>query len=257
MVVHFSLLFVILILLFLPRINRNIKYSDILKISFLLIWFYSAFRFDYGPDYQSYLALFKELKKGYKPDDIEFGYILFLNMFPNYYIMIIFTSTLMCYSFYYIIRKYIPNRYYWIAILFMFLEMMMLLYNYVAMRTALCVYIFILAFHFLAIKKLLPYMLLIILASTIHISSLVLIPVYFITDKRLGKTFKIILVTVAILILIFSSIYTIRMFEYFLAIRYFEKYDMYLNDLETGPLSIGSLLISLLFFPPSSLQYVT
>lgn len=38
------------------------------------------------------------------------------------------------------------------------------------------------------------------------------------------------------------------MFEYFLAIRYFEKYDMYLNDLETGPLSIGSLLISLLFF---------
>lgn len=193
MIVHLSLMCITCIICILPKINKKLSYSTCLKFSFILICVYTAFRYDYGPDYYSYSQLFDLLKSGNPHFPVEPLFVLFMDLFPRFYLFIIVTSIFFSFSFYYLLNKYIEGRYYWLCMLFLFLEITLLLDNLIAMRSALCVYIFIFAFQFILKRKFIPYVFLIMVASVIHISSLVLLPFYFIYYlPKLSKYKKII-----------------------------------------------------------------
>ena len=108
---YLSVLFSILFLNILPFGDKK-RTRVILPISFLILWVFLAFRYNYGVDYINYNHLF------YAPELFEENIKsepLFWNIFKSfeyYYQFIIFQATVICLTFYYFAKKYIKRACY-------------------------------------------------------------------------------------------------------------------------------------------------
>ena len=161
-----------------------------------VICVFSAIRFDFGPDYQSYWNIYEHIKgvslDGYAGvgAGAEKGFLYFLQLFPNYTSFIVFNSVVWIIANYYFLSRYADYRYYWLLLLFIFFDSNYLLLNLVAMRSAMSAYLFIVAFLFLVNGKRLVYVLLILLAGQIHTTSLALLALVVLTNKKRSILFS-------------------------------------------------------------------
>lgn len=117
MQVHLIILIIVLLLNIIPqRFIRRKRY--ILPLSFLIITVYLSIRYNYGPDYFSYLHSFYSgaQEKTYGTSEVLF--YGFMHLFSKYYMFIIFHTIIVMFTFYYFVRKYINSKYY---VLFFFL----------------------------------------------------------------------------------------------------------------------------------------
>ena len=108
-------------------------------------------------------------------DRFEYGYQIFENIlasiFKNPYSIIITSALIITLMNIYFIKKYTSQ----IAItVFVFLTQMILLFQYSAIRQALAICCFYVAFKYLLEGRLLRYFLLILLATSFHTSAIVL-----------------------------------------------------------------------------------
>lgn len=166
-----------------------------LFFAFFVIFVFQALRFDYGPDYMEYLAMFKEINgnivslgsisslyditRGHeigwviinilcKPIGF-FGLIIVLAAFENWVI----------YSF---VKKYVPHNMYWVAVACYALSSTLFLISACSMlRQWLAIILFLIAFQYIEKRDPLKYCLIIAVAITIHTSAFILLPFYFVT----------------------------------------------------------------------------
>ncbi len=238
MVVHFTLLTITLFLSFLPKISAYKNHLALLRMSFFLIFIYAAIRYGYGNDYFSYYNMHDDIRSGLERKHTEVGFQFLLGLFPKYYQFIIFTSAIQSYAFYYLFKKYADREYYWFAFFMMFMQQMLMLENFAAMKSAICVYIFIFSIQFIIKKKPFHYFGLIYLATLFHTSSAILFPLYFavyVSKINIGS-YKFVIIMLSVF---FFSEFLISLIleEVFSRTHYFDSYLPY-NEYFDRELSI-------------------
>jgi len=165
--------------------HRRIDWG--LKFSFILIFFFLSFRYQFGNDYDTYLDLFYKFSS---LEDYDFtnpfslfyepGWVILNFLFQSlgFFSMNIFLALLSCIVYYSFVVKYIPKNLYWLAVFIYVFTPSFLLLQSTAMRQSVGVMIFIFSIDYLIKKRFLPYLLLILLASLFHYSAIFLIFVY-------------------------------------------------------------------------------
>ena len=166
-----------------------------LLLSFLTITVFSALRYNYGPDYLPYFE-FYEMINAYEGSIFDFNYIesvtnkgeygwTYINVLCRsigYFGLIIVMAIFHNAVIYIFVKKNVPSKWWWFSVfIYFFCSRYFFIGSCSTYRqwTAAC--IFVIASQFIANKKPIPYFLLILGASFIHKSALILLPVYFVS----------------------------------------------------------------------------
>ena len=231
---------------------KNIQWG--LKVSFTLIFLFLALRYNFGNDYETYLNAFIEISQYNQIDiiniysQVEPGWIILNWLFRSFgfFAMTAVLALFNCVVYYRFIKKYVPVRYYWLAIfLYIFSPGFMLVHS-TAMRQSIAIMVFIFSLDYLNKKDAIRYFLCIGLASLFHLSALILLPVYLLGLFN-WKNYK---VNGAIFVSIFVSLFLIGesltpYIKQFIS-KYFGKYEVY-QDAGVVNTGLGALFLSMLF----------
>ena len=207
----FIILFVLTIIQIVVRWN---KYSNhtIFYILFLIFWFTAGLRYETGIDWNTYTVNFAKtipinivLSNGF-----NFGEGMFLELsyglicsFVKYlggsiqsvfFIMAFISSFFLFKS----IQIYSCNKSFSLLIYFCFAYLIL---DMTGMRQAVALNIFFYSLQFIVNKNLSKYLLFICFATTFHLSAVIFLPLYFISDMKISN--KVMYITVGIGLLIF------------------------------------------------------
>lgn len=178
------------------RLPKSDKGKQIAKIAFVLVvfvqlWLLAAFRNNTGNDYYMYAeGFFRMGVSGFSDlsyKDWEIGFILLTKVIvyftKNKVIYFAVTALLSLIGPAYLIAKYskMPSLSALLYVNFFFYYIAM---NYVRQAIALSIICF--AWDFLKKKKFIPYLLIVAVAATFHISALIMLVVYFIVKTKAG-----------------------------------------------------------------------
>ncbi len=209
-----------------------------LKISFLLIFLFLALRYDFGNDYQGYGNFFIEVSQCDQvaacanKQHFEIGWLWLNWLFRSFgfFAMLATLALITCAVYYRFIQKYVPPRYYWLAVfIYVFYPDFMLIHAS-AMRQSLAIVLFIFALDYLYKKDAIRYLLCVGLASLFHFSALILLPVYLLGlfNWKINRATGMILVSIFGLLVIFSASFAPYLKEFISC--YFEKYAGYQDE---------------------------
>lgn len=102
----------------------------------------------------------------------------------NFYGLTVFVAIFFWFTLYFVLKKYMTN----INIFFVIAMYKYLLdVSFIYMRQSVAVAIFILSLRYILKKKVIPYMLLVVFAATVHFSAVILIPIYWINRIKITK----------------------------------------------------------------------
>ena len=158
-----------------------------LFISFIIIFLFLSFRYNYGNDYTGYYKRFQEINRYVEFDiydkqiNFEPGWSVLCILFKpiGFFGMVGFLSFLYCYIFYDLIKKYVPFNLYWFAVFILVFSSEFLLTHLSTMRQTLAILTFIFSLRFIYKKNIILYITFVLLASTFHSSAILLLPIYF------------------------------------------------------------------------------
>jgi hypothetical protein len=208
-----------------------------LKISFTLIFLFLALRYNFGNDYETYLNAFIDITYHGEPGWVFLNWI-FRSLGPlGFFAMTAGLALFNCAIYYRFIKKYVPVGYYWLAIfLYIFYPDFMLI-NSSAMRQSIAIALFVFSLDYLCKKDAIRYFLCIGLASTFHLSALILLPVFLLAlfNRNNYKFNGAIFISIYISLFIFGESLSLYI-KKFVSI-FFEKYEVYTTD--TGVYSTG------------------
>lgn len=166
-------------------------------ISFLVLFFVSAFRGDFSTDYRGYEDIYQRfsrynfvdlLQRPLFLENPETGYLLFQQairvIFDNVLFIFIITSAITVFCNIYTLKKISV-----MPLLGVFLYMHFGEYHsgFNLIRQALAVAITMLGTKYLFDRKMIKYFLIILLAGTIHTSVFIMIPFYFVATVRINR----------------------------------------------------------------------
>lgn len=168
--------------------RKSREFLNINKILvFLPPFLVLALRYGIGVDYFfTYVPIFEKLAQGYNYEGVEIGYILLnkiiLLFTDNYYWLFIVTSFIFCYFMF----KSIFQQSKYIAIsVYIFLTAGLYFYSMNVMRQTIGFAIFLYALKYIKENNFKKYFVYIIIASLIHKSCLIYLPIYFIQNLKI------------------------------------------------------------------------
>lgn len=250
MLVTFVVGVVVVFLAYLVSLTRNPRY---LFVSFIILFFYLALRYDFGNDYMNYYNIFDDIKRSnwsevYRlanvnqfGETMEFGYI-YLNKvfssFTNFYFFIAFQSFLFCFVYYQLIAKHVNYHLVWLSLFILVFHISLLVRNLSGIRQAFAVFCFIYSIRYLINRSFIRYLFCIILAVLFHYSAIILLPLYFVfTTKQVSKLESMVYVALYIL-LVFSGEFILYPIK-FVVSNYLPKYFSYIENQDIGSVSSG------------------
>ena len=189
-----------------------------LKISFLIIFLFTAFRYDFGTDYSSYHSLFEEIIQHttyttLNSEDfrIETGWLILNYLFKplGFYIFIVVLSGFFSYTYYYLIKKYVPENYYWLAVFIYIFFYNLLLIQLSAIRQTLGISIFLFSINYVIEGRgSIKFILLTILSSFFHSSSLYLLLLVIFYIPKIRQSLKVghVIIILFIFLLVFGQV---------------------------------------------------
>jgi hypothetical protein len=213
-----------------------------LEIAFIILTLFMSIRYNFGNDYAGYLEKFLIIGK-YSSFDTEFehleiGWIFLCYIFqPIGFFGMIIVLTIFEYAVIYrLIKKNVTKDWYWLSVVIFTLNTSHMLIFSSMMRQFLAMCIFILAAEYIIKKQWIFAVILVILASTIHSSALVLIPFVFFGYIGLTLTRKKAIIWFGIYLLLhFIAVELLSDYVFsFLAIDQFAKYELYIGQEKEG-----------------------
>jgi hypothetical protein len=239
---------------------RNDKYG--LFTSFILIFLFLAFRYNYGNDYQAYFKLFRNINRAYDfflsgSSRIEIGWILLNRIFNplGFFAMVIGLALINCVVYYKFIKNYVDKKFYLFAVFIYYFNSYFLLIQLSAMRQCLAIFLFIYALHLIINRENVKSVIVILLACSFHSSALILIPLLILI--MLLRNVRITLVHIFIIETIYISIFSLGKIYKPLLMNiagslFGSKYSFYITtDAHPGLFNIliySSLLLILLIY---------
>lgn len=240
-------IFIVYIITHISKKNSKFNDSVFLILSFALLFFFVAFRkTSIGNDTMEYIKLFKNCSL-YKWDFLgansryEIGYIIF-NIILSYvssntrFFMIIM-SLIFNYSVFRFIKDNSKNYLFSIII---YINLLFFYQSMSSMRHFFALSIILLAFRFVKEKKLLKYLIMVLLASSFHIAALVsflIFPLYHM--KFNGK--RVIIFSIFTFII---SIFLSKVFPYLSILTNRSDYYNYM----IGEAKLANIILFLIFF---------
>lgn len=234
-------------------------YKSGLKVSFSLIFIFLALRYNFGNDYQAYYTGFLEISSNVKVDYInnsdhfEVGWIFFNWLFRHigFFAMIAVLASINCVVYYRFIKKYVPTKYYWLAVFFYIFNPGFMLIHASAMRQSIAIAIFIFSLNYIHKRDLIRYVITISVASLFHSSALILYLVYFLNLVSLkNKGTRVVFFVTFVALFLFQK--SLLPYLNILISNYFDKYEIYQEagvvGTGLGILYLSTLLILLLYY---------
>ena len=157
------------------------------QISFLILFVFSALRYQYGSDYNSYYTFFHHVKEGYGNLEIEeIGFYFINKIFPSFYLMVAVLSGIFLAFIYKLVISHLEVEEYKYALFIFLVDPYLFLMSLSMMRQAFAIVLFGMAIYFARQKKYVYYILICLLATTIHTSAIILIPFVFVANTNKG-----------------------------------------------------------------------
>lgn len=237
-----------------------------LNIAFLLITIFLGIRYMWGSDYSAYLRIFRDTN-AYNDFDIfnlgqsefivdtnkEYGWA-FLNRLAGvshigFFGLVLVLTIFECWAVHKMIEKYVPGKYYWVAILTWFFTASSFCVNASMMRQYLCICIYLLVIDMMIERRnkkiLILSILIILLATTIHKSSVILLlslPLFYIKVGNGQRTYTW-MVVIGVLFVVWSILGRSLIEPYITLFLEesddYSQYMRYMNQEHTGGLSTG------------------
>lgn len=157
--------------------------KQILLFTFFILFIFAAIRYGYGNDYFAYKEGFNSIHAGYHVI-FEPLYVQINKLCPSFEFVVIISSICSILPAYYLINRYVCKKYQWISIFIFVFNPYIFLVGLSAIRQTMALSLFILAINFSKNKRILPYIICIILACLIHTSAIILLPFYFLANKK-------------------------------------------------------------------------
>jgi hypothetical protein len=235
-------------------------------MSLLPLFLYGAFRINFGLDYETYETYFDGVKSfGNESDDrMEIGYMYLNKILPSFRSLLIIQSALLCLTYYYLFKWYVPSRHSWLGFLLLFLNGPLTIFFMLSgIRNGIAISILILSTRFIHQRKIIPFAILTCLAYLFHNSVILIAPVaYFLANGNIitNKSIKVWLIVMSFLAITSSTI----LLEYVgvFIINNFDRYATYIdlaNEQESGVglliaiFSIGASILFLFIFKDKQL----
>lgn len=250
----YILLFTFFVLLsFLTQVKLPKEFNALvfILINIVLIAFVGL-RGDIDPDYSNYLNIFTDTEYGYSNNrDIEFGYYIFnrlvLYMGWSFQVVIFTMAVLSIVGKTYFFARYSPN--FGLSILIYFCTLFFL-FDFIAIRQAVALSAFMISLPFIYQRRIWPFLAIMLLASQIHVSSVLLIPGYFLFHKNFSKFTLLGIIAVCAVLNIMKVV--VPLVEYGLSLLPIpggsaEKVAIYLAENEYAFVSVKQILLGCLF----------
>lgn len=205
-----------------PELNRKYPFRF---FTFILLFLFMALRYDYGNDYMAYLNIHTSMNAGLPAWGSNDFLFYTLNMaIPNFYVFIAFISLIYLIVIWYLIKNNLEVNQYWFAVLLLLINPYLFLVHLSALRQTLAICFFVFAINFAVKRKLILYVLFVLLATGMHSSAIILLPLYFLlTEKPFNK--KYLFMTMGGLgVLLFTPLFdmiAIKLLEYFPRYRHY------------------------------------
>lgn len=166
---------------------------------FVILWLLAGLRYDVGVDYMTYRDIYES--SGDIREMLEIGFVGIIKLFNL--LELPFSVFTTCYSFltillvFHFIRKYSPYLYLSVFIYYAIGNYYFSSFN--SMRQSLATAIFMNCLPLVSNKKFWKYLLVLLTTSfCVHFSSLILIPLYFVLNRKLSLFFKLSVIIFAI-----------------------------------------------------------
>ncbi|CCX57315.1 uncharacterized protein BN459_00575 [Bacteroides sp. CAG:1060] len=248
-----------IILILISLLFRQKKVSQgAFMLSMVMICLFASLRYCFGPDYFSYWDIYREIKAnglGRRAEGEPLFYI-YLQSFPSYTAFIVTNSILWCLVFYLFYKKYIDGKYFWLLLIYILFTESCLIDALVAMRSGLASIIFIGAYEALSRKKRLIYLLIIGASVLIHTSTIALVPLVLLNNKKKSIFFSWIFVLVICAVAVVTTFMEHNMVMSMLAMQLsdsvetFAKYEHYLDDMSTSSSIVRHLILKIMSIIP-------
>jgi hypothetical protein len=213
--------------------HKNTQWG--LKVSFALIFLFLALRYNFGNDYEGYLEGFIRIGQYDQVNFNDFallyepGWVLLNWLFKpiGFFAMTAVLALASCVVYYRFVARYVPVKYYWLAIfMYVFYPDFMLVHSS-AMRQSIAIMLFVLSLDYLYKREALRYFLCIGLAALFHFTAIILAPIYLLTylNHKITKIYGVIFVSIFIFLFLAGESLT----PYFKLIisSFSEKYEFY------------------------------
>lgn len=229
---------------------KSFKYG--LELGFVILTIFIGIRYG-GGDYPNYLRMYhentftNELSMDYfveifTDENSELGWKVLNMLFkPFGFFSMIFALT--CFEFYVLykaIKRYVSPKWYWLSVYFFAFNSGFMLTGCSMMRQYLAMTIVLIAIKYVINGKAVKYMLCIFLAATFHISSLIMLPFYFIRyfPQKLNKKAMIWIFLGSCVYYQSISILLSSVFSFLLTTGAFYRYEGY-ADVKAESVGIG------------------
>ena len=220
----------IAVLLALGARNGRVQF---MTISQLILSLFYGLRYDYGNDYWNYYDIFLQCSSNVDPEIIEpgWGVINLICQPVGFMGMIFFVTLFEYYVIYKHIKIYVPQRYWWLAVLVFSFTFNFQLLGCSMMRQFLSMVILLYSIKYIVSRELIKFVIVTAIASSIHKTALVFLPIYFLGGKvyDIRDTKSIIIGIVVFLYLLLLSTKYIEYFQVAGAIFDDEKFNRYLE----------------------------
>lgn len=238
------------------RKGRNNTYSIIsVFIICVVIFFFAGFRYEVGSDYMGYLDIFQRVLSG-ESVNVEIGFTFLIEMFSflsnNYVIFIILFFATSFFLKIYSIAKLTPFISFSLTIYF---SSVLLSSDVNQLRMGLSFGIILLAIVFLLNQQAFKFYFAVILACTIHYSSIVFLPAYILTKFKFNLKSYIIILGISLLNFYYFKYFVIDDlgfdFLFFLNEGFLNKYSAYTgidNEFESVFTLISRIFLCLTFY---------
>jgi hypothetical protein len=260
MIVYITALFLVITILGLTGRYKNFRSAG-LAISFIILWLIAGFRSEIvGNDTKAYIYLFDQISAGelnvfdglnifnfFITDGLENGYKIYTYVISlvaaNYTIFLLLTHAFICYSFYRFIKKYSTNYIISMVIYFslFFLGSMSL------MRQSLSMAIILWGYKYIKERKFFKYLLLVLLATSIHQTSIIMIIPYFMYKNKINLRSVLAYILCAIIAFIVVNDVVLLLADAN------TRYGFYLDRIDS--FSLGSFLTAFMFLGMNIAMY--
>lgn len=181
-------------------------------VSFIPLFLFMALRKDFGVDDEAYHSFFNGVHQASNifsvNEHMESGYAILNKIMPTYQSLIILSSFLTTWAYSYLIYKYVPKRFSWLAVVLLFaMPSMTIIFMISGIRNGMAASLFILSTYYIEKRKLIPFAILTGIAMSIHTSALfVFVLCYLLGTQKPIKGKQMIIWIVVMVILAFASL---------------------------------------------------
>lgn len=178
------LIFMSAILFSVPPINRK-ENTPIFLISFMILFFFLAIRYDYGNDYDSYLDIFQNIKSNnFAWGASDLGFKWFNKISPTFQWLIVFHSLFYMITIYTLMSRFLTRSSLWIGLTILLINPYLFLIHLSSLRQTIAICFFIWAIIFWIDEKKILSFFMIFIAISFHKSAIILVPLMFLLTKK-------------------------------------------------------------------------